>query len=740
MSRGFSRRHFLQTAGATLAALGWSQWDVMQRSDRYGRLLAQSTPRKLALLVGINAYPEDGLFPPLNGCVNDVELQYQLLVHRYGFNPSDIVTLTDEQATRENILTTFDEHLIKQAQPDDVVVFHFSGHGARVADPDKDFEDGLNSTLVPVNSPLPAGFPREGGAVNDITGHTLFLLGSAVPTDNFTMVLDSCHSGGAKRGNLAIRARPGGNGLAMSTAELAYQTQWLSRLNLSPDDFVEKRRAAIAKGAAIASARRNQYAADTPFADFYAGAFTFVLTQYLWQQTGNTSFDNTIANVGRTTTELSFSNQIPELSIALDSERTAPIYFTSKVSDPAEAVVTNITGGEVEVWLGGVDPNSLEVFGPGAVLSGVDEAGQSRGQVQLTDRQGLRGRGRLLEAAGLPSGSLLQEQVRGIPTDVTLRIGLDDSLGADTESAQSTLATIPKIEPLALGGDEVHYVLGRMTAANRQELADQPGLPAEGSLGLFSQGLDLVPDSYGNPEETVTAAIERLRPKLRSLLAARLIKLTLNPGSSRLNLNVTMIPEAGNQVLANAFTVRGTASPQADNAPTPRPGVDQIPLGTGIQFQVDNQENRDLYLSVLVIDATGGMSVIFPNQWTATVESTLLPAGASLMLPDLSRDRFRLVTQPPVGTTEVLIVASSNPLNNALQGLQVIADDTGVSWGPLGVDDPTAVVDGFLQDVSGMRGSDTSTVQPVSVTQLAALSITFDVVDGAVSCRNVPRC
>ena len=728
MSRGFSRRHFLQTAGATLAALGWSQWDVMQRSDRYGRLLAQSTPRKLALLVGINAYPEDGLFPPLNGCVNDVELQYQLLVHRYGFNPSDIVTLTDEQATRENILTTFDEHLIKQAQPDDVVVFHFSGHGSRVADPDKDFEDGLNSTLVPVDSPLPAGFPREGGAVNDITGHTLFLLGSAVPTDNFTMVLDSCHSGGAKRGNLAIRARPGGNGLAMSAAELTYQTQWLSRLNMSPDEFVQKRRAAIAKGAAISSARRNQYAADTPFADFYAGAFTFVLTQYLWQQTGNTSFDNTIANVGRTTTELSFSNQIPELSTASDSERTAPIYFTPKVSDPAEAVVTNITGGEVEVWLGGVDPNSLEVFGPGAVLSGVDETGQSRGQVQLTDRQGLRGRGRLIEAAGLPSGSLLQEQVRGIPNDVTLRIGLDESLGADMAIAQSTLATIPQIEPLALGGDEVHYVLGRMTAANRQELAGQSGLPAEGSLGLFSQGLDLVPDSYGNPEETVTAAIERLRPKLRSLFAARLVKLTLNPGSSRLNLNVTMIPEAGNQVLANAFTVRGASSSGANNAPSPRPGVDQIPLGTGIQFQVENQENRDLYLSVLVIDATGVMSVIFPNQWTATADSTLLPAGTSLMLPDPSGDSFRLVTQPPVGTTEVLIVASSNPLNNALQGLQEIADDTGISRGPLGVDDPTAVVDGLLQDISGTRGSDTSTVQPVSVTQLAALSITFDVV------------
>ncbi|MEM1291647.1 MAG: caspase family protein [Cyanobacteria bacterium P01_H01_bin.162] len=715
MSRGFSRRHFLQTAGATLAALGWSQWDVMQRSDRYGRLLAQSTPRKLALLVGINAYPEDGLFPPLNGCVNDVELQYQLLVHRYGFNPSDIVTLTDEQATRENILTTFDEHLIKQAQPGDVVVFHFSGHGSRVADPDKDFEDGLNSTLVPVDSPLPAGFPSEGGAVNDITGHTLFLLGSAVPTDNFTMVLDSCHSGGAKRGNLAIRARPGGNGLAMSTAELAYQTQWLSRLNLSPDDFVEKRRAAIAKGAAIASARRNQYAADTPFADFYAGAFTFVLTQYLWQQTGNTSFDTTIANVGRTTTELSFSNQIPELSMAPDGERTAPIYFTPKVSDPAEAVVTNITGGEVEVWLGGVDPNSLEVFGPGAVLSGVDETGQSRGQVQLTDRQGLRGRGRLIEAAGLPSGSLLQEQVRGIPTDVTLRIGLDDSLGADAAIAQSTLATIPKIEPLALGGDEVHYVLGRMTAANRQELADQPGLPAEGSLGLFSQGLDLVPDSYGAPGETIAAAIERLRPKLRSLFAARLVKLTLNPGASRLKLDVAMIPERGNQVSASAFAVRGS-------------GVAQIPLDTGIRFEIENQENRDLYLSVIVIDATSVMSVIFPNQWAAAVESMLLPAGARLTLPDPNRDSFQLVTQPPVGTTEVLIVASSTPLNTALQGLQAIADDTGVSRGPLGVDDPTPVIEGLLQDVSETSQGTSTTTRSVSVTQLAAFSITFEII------------
>ncbi|MEM6716048.1 MAG: peptidase C14, caspase catalytic subunit p20, partial [Cyanobacteria bacterium P01_C01_bin.147] len=88
MSPGFSRRHFLQAGGATLAALGWSQRDIMRRVDRYGRAWAQSTPRKLALLVGINEYPRDSLFAPLNGCVSDVELQYYLLVHRFGFNPN----------------------------------------------------------------------------------------------------------------------------------------------------------------------------------------------------------------------------------------------------------------------------------------------------------------------------------------------------------------------------------------------------------------------------------------------------------------------------------------------------------------------------------------------------------------------------------------------------------------------------------------------------------------------------
>lgn len=142
------RRQFLQFASSALATLGISQLEIERQAVRYGQVLAQNTPRKLALLVGINRY-DDPRWNLLNGAIYDTQLQRELLIHRFGFNPSDILTLTDSDATRENILQAFQEHLIKWAKPGDVVVFHFSGHGSQVADPDKVFDDGRVSTIVP---------------------------------------------------------------------------------------------------------------------------------------------------------------------------------------------------------------------------------------------------------------------------------------------------------------------------------------------------------------------------------------------------------------------------------------------------------------------------------------------------------------------------------------------------------------------------------------------------------------
>jgi len=63
-----TRRYLLQSASSALAALGINQLLFQQQAHRYGQVLAQTTSRKLALIVGINQYPSQ----PLEGCLNDV--------------------------------------------------------------------------------------------------------------------------------------------------------------------------------------------------------------------------------------------------------------------------------------------------------------------------------------------------------------------------------------------------------------------------------------------------------------------------------------------------------------------------------------------------------------------------------------------------------------------------------------------------------------------------------------------
>ena len=125
-------------------------------------------------------------------------------------------------------------------------------------------------------------------------GQTLFLLISALKTDNVTVVLDSCHSGGGTRGGLVYRAvdsKFGGGEATPSENELAYQEKWMSGLDISEAELLELRTAGIAKGIAIGSARKNQLAADASFGKnenaFSAGAFTYTLTRYLWQQSSS---------------------------------------------------------------------------------------------------------------------------------------------------------------------------------------------------------------------------------------------------------------------------------------------------------------------------------------------------------------------------------------------------------------------------------------------------------------------
>ncbi|WP_321206732.1 caspase family protein [Tolypothrix tenuis] len=747
------RRHFLQFAGSALATLGLSQWDIMQQGERYQQVLAQSTKRKLALLVGINEYKG---IPELYGCVNDVQLQRELLIHRFGFNPQDILTLTDQKATRKGMLTAFEEHLIKQAKPGDVVVFHFSGHGSRVRDRDRDTEDGLNSTLVPIDGNLPPGYPQQGGQVQHIMGHTLFLLMSALKTENVTVVLDSCHAGGAKRGNFRVRSIDGGEKLLPSTAELEYQRRLLGKLGLSPQKFIELRRKGVAKGVVIASAKRDQYAADASFDDFNAGAFTYLFTQYLWQQPGDEAINRAIANISRSTTifaRQSGNFQEPELESNFSKENTrAPIYFTRTPAVSAEAVVTQVNGEQVKLWLGGLDSESLEAFKQDAIFTVLDNKGSDRGLIQLQSRQGLTGQGKLLKAAQkkqpLQPGALLQERIRSIPSDLTLKIGLDDSLGNNIQQAKQALQAIPRIAAKTLGRQEVQYIFGRMTEAKSQELQKSrlSNLPVVGSFGLFLPGMtQIIASSFGTSNETVSAAVTRLQPKLKSLLAARIVKQMLgNTNSSRINVTATMNVVGSQEILGETFPIRGVQKVDlGTSSQTTNSGLQKLPLGTKIAFQIQNNESQPLYISILVIDAQGEMAIIFPNNWSAAEDAALVEGKQKLVIPSAG-DTFKLVIGEPLGVSEALIVASTTPLRNSLKALKEIAKSRGVenTRAPIAVTNELLdVTNSLLNDLdAGTRGAINvegiqlpNGVRGIDTKKLAAMAIAFEVVGTANS-------
>jgi hypothetical protein len=711
--------------------LGLSQLDFLHQANRYSQVLAQSTPRKLALLVGINNYTSG--IRPLQGCLTDVEMQRELLIYRFGFNPQDILEVKDTQSTRQGILTAFEQHLIKQAKPGDVVVFHFSGHGSQVIDPTPIGNKKLNSTLVPIDTAT-----QSTNVVRDIMGHTLFLLMSAVPTENLTVVLDSCYSGGGDRGNLVIRsARTDlGQNFQASPEEFEYQQRWLKQLNLSKEEFQQRREKGIAKGVAIAAAKEDQFATDAPFDNFHAGAFTYLLTRYLWQQTRNNSVGTIFVNLALRTHDIAQSSgviQDPEFEVKPGSNHQQKLLYFSEYATPgAEGVVRNVTGDKIEFWLGGVASQSLEGFQPGSIFTLIDNQGKELGQIEQQSRIGLVGYGKLIKGTSpnaVKPGVLLRERVRGLPPNLTLKLGLDESLGTQKAQIQTALQTVKRMEvvPVAQRG-LVHYLVGRVTEDDFRQFQQQsiPNPPPVGSLGLFTAARSPVPDSFGRVGESIEEAMQpRLQTRLKSLLAGQILKTLVTGESSSLKVTTTIKSLSGSGA-SSTVPSRGNQESQA----TQFSQTLQFKPETNIQIQVQNNENRNLYISTILIDSSGNLIVLFPLDWDAPEEAALVPPGQTLTFPQAGGE-FQIRLKGPTGSLEILVLASVKPVRTALIGLQNIARSRKLGRGSpvaLSGDEPVDVMGNLLGDLNEMTRATVSVeviprgVQAVDTTQLAAIS------------------
>lgn len=747
------RRHFLQAAGATLASLGLSQWDVLHQANQYGRVLAQGSPgRKLALLVGVNAYPDK--ISNLKGCLTDVELQWELLVHRFGFNPKDILVVADKQLsftnyeplkpTRDNILNAFKTHL-GQAKAGDVVVFHYSGHGSRIIDPNPIPEliinnakvantDKLNGTMVPNDR-----ITSDPAIVQDIMGRTLFLLMRSLKTDLVTAVLDSCHSGGGTRGGLTFRAVPsrvdGDRYASPSPAELELQQKLMKDLGISEVDLAKMRQQGIAKGVAIGSAQFDQYAADAPFDNetFHAGAFTYLLTRYLWQSDTNESIKAAFVNLARSTKDLAANSkypieQFPIFAANPESNGDQRAYFLAPTNRWAEAVVRDVkSDGRIEYWLGGVSSLSLAASDKGGLWAVVDDKGNEIAELEQTGRTGLTAMGKLRtgQLSSLQRGTLLREKIRGLPTDLKLRVSLDESLGNQMEAAKVALQKLERVQIVKTeqGAD---CILGRMTPVVLQQVKrgqTQRGgvLPTTETVGLFLTGLrPIAPTFSDKPGESAQAAVERLQGRLKSLLAGKLLKLVTGSDAALVGQ-------------PSAYKVAVTIAPKGSRATTTPKTFKQ---GTAIQVQVRNNEKRNLYVAVIGISAGGKITPLHPY-WISAEGEAIIGSGQTLITPIEGDDWTFTLTGS--GSLEILVLASEKPIRDALKGLQTIAAGRGAgvaSRAPLTLSGEEEL--GFVEALIGDGNRNTRSgdadigvnrdLNAINRRQLAAISTIVEVV------------
>lgn len=637
------RRTFLHKIGSILAVLGVTEAEWLTLGSRYYQALAQPNSRKLALLIGINQYPKS---PPLSGCLTDVELQKELLIHRFGFQASDILTLTEEQANREFIEAAFLDHLSQQARPGDVVAFHFSGYGTRVKLPTS--LETLQNALVPVNEQIKS---QDEKIVNYLLEETLLLLLRSLPTEHVTAVLDTSYytPSTSQLAATRIRVRPESAEAQLSTTELDFQNK------------VKTQNPKVSPLILTATSDPKQLAREALFSGFSAGLFTYALTQSLWESTSATRIQFTLSHVGTSLYKLG-SKQQPALISEKKNPQTTLVAenFLPASTIGGEGAVTAIEDDSktVHLWLGGLPPQVLEYYGVNSRLTLV--TGE---ELILRSRTGLKAKAQISGIVGvtpLQVGQLVQETVRVLPRNVGLKIGLDTGLERiERVDATSALAAFPHVSSVVAGEQPADYVFAKL---------QQP----PGRYGLFTLGSELIPNTAGEVGEAVKLAMQRLAPKFQPLLAAKLWRLTENQGSSRLPVKVTLelISGISPRVVMQRATLPNQSSEKSLSTPI-------VPIGSRMQYRVQNQSDRPLYLILLGLKNNQTGVAFYP--WETPTDTNIsdtqpllkqivIAPNETLTLPE-NTARSEWVVTGPAFECEHQLIFSTAPLSETLAAL-----------------------------------------------------------------------
>lgn len=245
-------------------------------------LTTEAAPR--ALLIGVSEYAYPQSFAPsindlnLPGVANDL-VEMQRLARQLGFQPDDIITLSNETATEQNIKRTITQQLIRGVSADDRVLIYFSGHGSVVWDENGDEEDNKDEVLLAYDAHFVEKLGRyqlTGRIIDDEMSELL----AKIPSERVLFIVDACHSGNIHKrlsfnrdktlrvkyaANPHVKdARPGEPTSVVNTSSQHYRKGFNSPLASPPASSAEPAQAPPSQAQSLLRALANSLGFDLP--------------------------------------------------------------------------------------------------------------------------------------------------------------------------------------------------------------------------------------------------------------------------------------------------------------------------------------------------------------------------------------------------------------------------------------------------------------------------------------------
>jgi Caspase domain len=305
-----------------------------------------------ALLIGVGGYAPSRMWPNLRGTVRDIDLVEDYLKQALQLESHQIVKLlspnpevTDLQVPPEqlptyaNIVKQF-QNLTQLSESGDQIYIHYSGHGAQIATgypelPNRRYDEGL----------VPCDIGTNGQYLRDV--EMAFLLKQMTDKGlDVTIVLDSCNSGGATRGDYAIRGGTDPNPNAISTIVEREKlvANWQSLMGVRRDAFwVPPSNEYILLAACRSMESAFEYKVD---ASEFHGALTYWMIDTLKTYKTNLSFqalyDRVLAKI-----QSRFAGQVP----LLIGNGKRPVFGGDLQVTPYTAKVLNINASKGTVTL-----------------------------------------------------------------------------------------------------------------------------------------------------------------------------------------------------------------------------------------------------------------------------------------------------------------------------------------------------------------------------------------------------